>query len=163
MSTVSPTSYFHFAPTLLGPGSIVMPGNFGRLIQLHGSQHPLWQREQALENIRALHYASKPSRLASCFAYPTEAIARQSNQVLATTEPSKLGDVLYEVEPTDSSASQHRSDFNVVQPLPGRPESMDQIAHLYWTAGLWITIQGYPGLKCEEIVTASPLRILKML
>jgi hypothetical protein len=61
------------------------------------------------------------------------------------------------------SAIEHRADFNVVQPLPRHPANMAQIAHLYWTAGLWVTVTEAPGIRCEEVVTLSPLRILRKL
>lgn len=77
----------------------------------------------------------------------------------------KLGmkPVLYEVEKMAANAPEHTADFNVTQPLPRRPETMSEIATLYWTAGLWTTIVDAPGIRCEEFVTTSPLRIVRMI
>lgn len=69
--------------------------------------------------------------------------------------------VLYEVEKTDNAAPEHRADYNVVQPLPGVPYDMTQIAHHYWAATFWTSIAERPGLRCEEVVTSSPFRILR--
>lgn len=156
-------TYFHCAPILLELGSIVLPGNFGRIIRAAGQAHNLWARETALEGVRAQHYPHKPSRWSSCFACPTEATARGYRKALSAKAPSAAWQVLYEVEPLDDAAAEHRADFNVVEPLPGLPHDMTKIAHLYWSAGLWVTIKEQPTLRCEEIVTESPLRILRRL
>jgi hypothetical protein len=71
--------------------------------------------------------------------------------------------VLYEVETIEPDAPEHRADFNVVEPLAGRSETMGEIATMYWEASLWITISDAPGIRCEELVTSSPLRIIRLL
>jgi hypothetical protein len=68
--------------------------------------------------------------------------------------------VLYEVEKTELDAPEHRADFNVVRPLPRLDKTAEEIAHHYWTASLWITIADAPEIRCEELITTSPLRIL---
>ena len=67
---------------------------------------------------------------------------------------------MYEVDVVDPKAPSHSSDFNVVQPLPGRPENMEQIADLYWKAALWITVSDKPNIRCEEFLSASPLKVV---
>ena len=63
-------TYFHFVPILLEPGSVVVPGNFGRIMNIVGATHDLWAREMALEAVRAQHYPGKPSRLSANFVQP---------------------------------------------------------------------------------------------
>lgn len=146
-------TFFHVAPLLLAPGSVILPGNYGRVVRLIGPSHHAWEREQVLESVRAARYSEKPSRLACCFCFESPNTADFYRRVRAPN------DVAYEVEKIEQDAPEHRSDFNVIQPLPGRSENMEQIADLYWTAGLWISVQEMPWIRCEEVLTASPLRI----
>jgi hypothetical protein len=156
-------SIFHSSPVLLAPGSIVLPGNYGRIIRHVGPAHSHYNREMILEHVRAQHFDDKPSRLESCFACITVESARFYMNTMAGKPGSLSAPVLYEVEKVDPGAPDHRADFNVVQPLPRRSETMEEIAHLYWRAALWCDIAGHPGLRCEEVVTTSPLRILRRL
>jgi hypothetical protein len=138
-----------------------MPGNYGRIIRIVGPAHPLWQRELTLEEVRKLEFPRMPSRLDSAFAYTSLDTARfhmSLPQVRGHMFP-----ILYEVEKVDENAPEHRADYNVVQPLPRRPETMLEIARLYWTAGLWTTTAEAPNIRSEELVTLSPLRIVMML
>jgi hypothetical protein len=157
------TIFFHAAPMLLAPGSVVLPGNFGRVIRQQGATHPLWNRESALEVVRSSNYPTKPSRLDACFACLHEKTLRFYVTAMSQKTQHYLWPVLYEVEKVDQNAPEHRSDFNVVEPLPRLNKTMTEIAHLYWTAGLWINVVGAPGIRCEEMVTTSPLRILRTL
>jgi hypothetical protein len=121
---------FHCAPIWrpLAPGSVVLPGNYGQIIRSVGQTHKHWHRETVLEQVRVQHFPDKPSRLASTFSCPTEDTARFYRTHL---DPNSI---LYLVEKVEPDASEHRADFNVVQPLPRRPETMEQIADLYWRA-----------------------------
>ena len=58
----------------LGPGSIIQPGNFGRLLKRYvagSGQCVDAGRELAFEQIRTRGYLHKPSRLNACFGLPT--------------------------------------------------------------------------------------------
>lgn len=153
---------FHSSPVLLDIGSIILPGNYGRIINLMGNGHPLWQREQTLEEVRQQCYPVKPSRLRSTFCCTSLDTARFYMSVPALQgNRSALFPVLYEVEKVAADAVEHIADFNVVQPLPTRPETMAEIAVQYWEASLWITVADAAGIRCEEMVTPSPLRIIR--
>lgn len=154
---------YHSSPKLLGPIDIVMPGNYGSIILATGPTHPHWVREQALERIRASHFPDKPSRMTSTFSCSNLQTAEFYRRVPVRRREKAVMDFLYEVEKVKPNAIEHRADFNVVQPLPGRSESMDEIAILYWTAKLWTNVSDGPGIRCEEVVTASPLRIIRMI
>ena len=155
------STFFHSSPILLELGSVVLPGNFGRIIRLKGAEHPLYAREMALEGIRQAHYPDKPSRLDSCFACTEEKILRFYVEAMSKKTDHYLWPVLFEVEKLDDSAPEHRTDFNVVEPLPNYDADMTEIAHLYWTSGLWINVVEAPGIRCEELVTTSPLVIIR--
>jgi hypothetical protein len=151
---------FHSSPVKLAPDSIILPGNFGRIIKHTGNSHPLWQREMLLERIRATSYPTKPSRLDACFACVNEQALRFYVNAMDQNSPGSMWPVLYEVEKTELDAPEHRADFNVVRPLPRLDKTAEEIAHHYWTASLWITIADAPEIRCEELITTSPLRIL---
>ncbi|MBR0862900.1 DUF2441 domain-containing protein [Bradyrhizobium diazoefficiens] len=58
----------YFACTImLEHGSIVRPGNWGRMLHLIGPAHKEWQREAILEEIRRNEFSHLPSRLACAF------------------------------------------------------------------------------------------------
>lgn len=67
---------FHSAPIRLGVGSVIMPGNFGRILAKQGVNHSLWAREMELDRVRVNSYPDRPSWLTSCFACETEAAIR---------------------------------------------------------------------------------------
>jgi hypothetical protein len=158
------TTFFHSSPVLLSPGSIILPGNYGRIIRLIGPQHPLHARETVLENVRVQHFPEKPSRLESCFACTSEETSRFYVRAMATKPGgSATWPIQYEVEKVDADAVEHRADFNVVEPLPGYPATMEEIAYRYWTASLWTNVVEAPGIRLEEVVTPSPFRILRKL
>ena len=154
---------YHSSPVMLDVGSVVLPGNYGRIINLLGKDHPLWKRERTLEQVRKQRYSAKPSRLNSTFSCTNIDAARFYMNVPALQGKAVIFPVLYEVEKVDVDAVEHRADFNVVQPLAGRPETMGEIATLYWEASMWVTVAEVPGIRCEELVTPSPLRIIRQI
>jgi hypothetical protein len=74
-------------------------------------------------------------------------------------ECNNKNDALYVVRKLEPAAPEHIADYNCIQPLARRTETMEQIAHRYWRADLWITISERPDIRCEELVTSSPLVI----
>ena len=148
---------FHASRVLLQPGCAVLAGNYGREIARQGEQHPRWHRERILEEVRVRVFAEKPSRLRSAFVCPSIETARFYRDV---HDP---GAYIYEVEKVLPDAAEHRADFNVIQPLPGRPENMEEIAFLYWTARLWTTVAGHENIRCEEVLFETPIRILNQI
>jgi hypothetical protein len=148
-------SFFHVCPTWLQPGSVIRPGNYGRIIQLTGSSHRFWEREMVLEKIRIEQFSEKPSRLQSAFVLEDIRAAEFYKKHNCSTG------VLYEVEPTIDNPVWHRGDFNVIQPLPRRSENMEEIAIRYWQNSLRIEIVEEPGLVCRELLAVTSLRILR--
>ncbi|MDF2809373.1 MAG: hypothetical protein K0S56_404 [Microvirga sp.] len=148
---------FHSAPILLAPGSVVMPGNWGRLLRDRADQHSHWNREMALEEWRATHAPEKPSRLFACFACDCLPVAEFYVQHAVRTGSPRA--VIYEVTKEDASAGEHRGDFNCVQPVAGL--SMAEVARRYWSGAQPFRIEAHEHLDCWEIVTPSPLRILR--
>ena len=62
---------FHFARELRTLGSIIEPGNFGRIIRQQGQAHALFRREMIYEAVRQGCFPHRPSRLECLFCFPT--------------------------------------------------------------------------------------------
>jgi hypothetical protein len=144
---------YHCSPIWLEPGSVIRPGNYGRIIWLLGPNHPHWRREQALEQIRAAEFPDKPSRLTSAYT----CLGLDATRLFASVQmPSG---VIYEVEMVDPQATTHVSNFNCVQPIPGVIENMDDVARLYWRSAANFNVQGYEHVRCDEMLVDCGLRI----
>ena len=68
---VEPISYFHLSGAMLEPGSLILPGNWGRVIRSAGWRHDYSLRELALEDARVSRYPDRPSRLDAAFIFLT--------------------------------------------------------------------------------------------
>ena len=53
---------FLWLPLRLGRGSVVLPGNYGRMLRLGGWGHPQAMREVLLEAVRMRDFPDRPSR-----------------------------------------------------------------------------------------------------
>jgi len=76
MELANVTDYFHLSGASLAPGSIILPGNFGRMIRSIGWPHGQALREMALEDARLARFPHRPSRLQCAFAFVTVQEAR---------------------------------------------------------------------------------------
>ena len=152
----------HFAPLRLRAGSVVEPGNWGRLLRTHETFKTndnkalatgAVAREYIFETERLKNFSHLPSRLSSCFACPTLADAD-------LYQPN-AGNywVRHEVEPDDPSAPSHIGylaycTMNLAGPfLP----DMTAKAASYWAGTLGDPQQG------KEVVYGCGLRIVKCL
>jgi hypothetical protein len=145
-------AYYFCCSAILAPGSVVEPGNWGRILRLYTQQRSpnawLLARELIYEGIRRASYSSKPSRFGAAFVCFTEADLQQFRL-------ERAFDVSYEVELVDPGANRHVADWNVAAVTQTDDvAAIEGKAHLYW--------QGQNPVK-KELVTDSPLRILKRL
>jgi hypothetical protein len=145
---------YHCSLAWLEPGSIIRPGNYGRVLKLFGPQHNHWLREQFLELVRKQEFPDKPSRLTSAFACENLAAAQFFKE-----SSCKTG-IVYEVEATDPEAKAHVTDFNCIQPIQGKIEDMYEVAKHYWAASYWLEIPGRPDLRCAERLVECGLRVV---
>lgn len=146
--------YFFACSYPLAPGSIVDPGNWGRMIKKYrtdgfGNAWVLF-REEVFEEVRKTSFQSKPSRYSSIFLCESEADLREFIQ---TT--SRVFDLIYQVEIVDSAAEIHRGCLSLLNFLPQENIStFRDKAAAYWT--------GSPINK-PEILVESSVRILRAL
>jgi hypothetical protein len=144
-------TFFHLAGIQLAPGSIIEPGNWGRIILATGPQHPEYQREFALENARLAKCPHKPSRLKAAFI------------------SVDAGEAKNRVELAEPHAPSHLTDTRL-----GKPQGTQayEWADLYWRdydaaaieiPGIGSWVRATNGIQCREVVTLSPLIIRERL
>lgn len=155
--------YFHLSAGKLAPGSIVEPGNYGRIVLLMGREHPDFYREMALENARFHRFEHFPSRLDAAFGFISipEAIDFRSRI------PGFVHHILYRVSMLAASASSCLVESRLCG-VQGTPRH--DWADSYWLnarpvsdASPWVPvvpgIDGWPIPPSREVLTLSQLRI----
>lgn len=147
---------FHISHAWLDVGSVIMPGNWGRVVSAHGYRHNLALRESVLEEVRRLEFPGLPSRLASAFYLETlegaRAYRQNQNMQLVNT---------YEVERVAADAVEAKADFRRVQPVGALGFDW---ARAYWRG------EGFPedalnGIDPNlylETLSVSPLRVVRL-
>src|SRR6266508_3095158 len=148
-----PKRYFYCYSLPLEVGSVIRPGNWGRILRTYTPQSSpnawLLVRELAYELVRAGNFPQKPSRFDSLFLCMSEADLNEFR-----VSSNRRLDLGYEVELVDPGAPSHVGDWT----LPNMQNTDDlQVfvnrATLYW--------QGAQIVK-EELITLSPIRITKV-
>lgn len=145
--------YYHLSGGRLGAGSIIQPGNFGRLIRLHGWNHNLAVREMALEAARLASFENLPSRFDSCFGFASLAEA-QAFQAQINGFQTHL---LYRVSIVGDAPIVGLTDSRLCGP---GGELRHNWAEAYWN-GMTLVEQGadIADGAWREMLTLSPLRI----
>ena len=145
---------FHFSSCLLEPGSIIRPGNWGRIVRLVGDRHPEWQREQILERVRAAEFSHLPSRWDAAFFFDNAAEAA----LYQSAAGARSVMVLYDVELVDPQATRHEADWKGTGPYDS-----DEWARRYWRGDVMPGRGPAPRPMCREVLAVSPLRIIQQL
>jgi len=141
---------YHFATVSLGDGSIILPGNWWRIIEGIGPNHNLHMRECVLEFIRANEFPEKPSRQRSAFFCDRLEDVRQ----FSSLQP--IPGIIYAVEAVEPDAPSHVGYFNCLPPLANFEPH--ELSRQYWR-------HEFPNgldnpFRAKETLIASPLRIL---
>jgi hypothetical protein len=149
------TSHYFYCYSLpLEVGSVIRPGNWGRILRTYTPQsspnHWLLTREVAYELVRVRSFSAKPSRLECVFVCLSE---NDLDEFRATTNRGL--DLGYEVELVDPQAPSHLGDWTLpnMQNTDNLP-MFENRAKLYW--------QGNNIVK-PELITLSPIRITRVL
>lgn len=149
------TIYYHSAPLILQPGSIIQPGNWGRILNCYRQPHVnnawILAREMAFETIRTSEFSHLLSRLSCAFVFENLDHANQYKDQFSPWNP------LYEVELVTPEAPLHRAAFNLVR-FPGdQTEFLPvaiSLAKKYWRG---------EEIEVAEVLTKSPLRVKQMI
>lgn len=148
--------FFHLSPILLESGSVIKPGNFGRVIDTYRPNNlgPLAVRELIFEIARLKNFPQKPSRFNSIFLFPT--LQHAKTQLIRFD----ISSLIYEVELTETDANSFHGNMGLVH--EGFPnEHMAAIPYLYnLAAQYWV---GLTAIQPEsEFLSSSPIRILHL-
>lgn len=146
---------FHFTHTLLESGSVILPGNYGRVLREAGQGHQNALRESILEAVRLQNFSTLPSRLDAAFYFDkVEGVrAYQSVQQLQFVN-------WYEVERLDGRTEETMSDFRRVQPIG--PLGFEW-ASAYWRGEPWPLDGDRPAHHFIESFSVSRLRVIRRL
>lgn len=147
--------YFHFAPILLAPGSVIEQGNFGRVIRLRGTAHPLYRREMAYEALRQRHFPDRPSRLDCLFCFPTQ----QEADLCRAHIQGYAKSILYEIE--SAEANPHIADMNKAIQHFALPAFDDDVINYYWQG--WKRSPEPQAVIMREVLLRSPITIRRRL
>lgn len=153
-------NFYHLSGGLLGVGSIIEPGNWGRIVRAHGWNHPSSRHEAAIEQARMARFPAKPSRLDVAFVCPTADEAR----LFRAATPAFGQHILYRVSLCDCSALSHIADPRLCSP---QGTFRCDWADTYWLdydpAGASIPGINWPlatnGIQFREMLTLSQLRV----
>lgn len=156
--------YFHLAGAPLAVGSVILPGNWGRIIKRTGWQHGQALRELALEGARIDRFPTRPSRFECAFAFVEEREAQWFRQAVDGFQNHNL----FRVGLQDSEALSFVANAQNLPPLvPFDPRWPDQ----YWMGVPTNTDSGAPiersvcdgGTFCTELLTLSPLVVQELI
>lgn len=150
-------AYYHCTSVMLRTGSIIEPGNWGRIIRKAGWAHNYSGREVTLEHIRQASFPDLPSRLDSAFFFDDENEAR----FYANSDGRELTMLPYEVELLDPQAPRHTGDWrNVAASGPLDLTWADR----YWRGQMLPPFQnGQWTAVCREIIAVTPMRVVSQL
>jgi hypothetical protein len=159
--------YFHLSGASLAVGSVIQPGNWGRIIRTVGWRHPEALKEMALENARNTRFSHRPSRLECAFAFVDGDEARNFRARI----PGFTHHLLYRVSLLDPDAVSHVTDSRLSGPQLNSLLD-DNWADAYWKdfdpatlvipgIGNWaaVAVHSPGGLQSREMLTLSALRI----
>ena len=147
--------YFFYCYSLpLEAGSIIKPGNWGRILKTYqvGSPANPWVlvRELVFEQVRREYYRDKPSRLESLFLCTTLDGIREFKNAT-----NRQWDIIYRVQILDTSTPIHVSDWTLANFQNGDNFSaLEARAAMYWKA---------EGVGKTELLTTSNVRVVEMI
>lgn len=145
-------NYFYCCSLPLAAGSIVNPGNWGRIIRTYTPQTSpnawLFIRELIFEEVRKKFFTEKPSRFHSLFLCPDEEGIKEFKKV-----NNRTLDIVYEVEILDERLPSHSGDWSLfsIQNNDNYLTFSDR-AKLYWSG---------ENITKQEFVTVSSIKIIK--
>jgi len=150
--------YFHLSGAPLRVGSIIEPGNYGRIVKRAAWNHGSAVRESALEAARLARFGDRPSRLDAVFVFPS----REEAALFRSTENGFHFHHLYRVSLMDADAGTFITDWRYLVPTGMfRADWPDT----YW-GGLSVQtaipppfMSERPAGQCREVLTLASLKI----
>ncbi|MBP8708303.1 MAG: DUF2441 domain-containing protein [Caldisericia bacterium] len=149
------TSYYWLGPIKLEIGSIIFPGNWGRIINLYTGESLqnliIFSREQVFEKVRIQNYSTKPSRLTSIFLCKS----KEELDTFRQLSGGRLWDIAYKVEIIDNKPI-FETDYTFANFPQGsfQLQEFEIMAHRYWKG---------ENIQHLEILTESRIKIIQKL
>ena len=152
---------YHLTACLLAPDSIILPGNWGRMLNLYVTPlqdvhaADLLLKETIFEKVRELNFPALPSRLQSLFCCPTLEGARTFQET-----QGRRFDLIYEVE-LDATDVFFASWEHVSLPSDKNflaLQSYEQLAYSYWSVDWQKELSAKDYL---EILSLKPAKVLR--
>ncbi|WP_432706422.1 DUF2441 domain-containing protein [Azotobacter salinestris] len=128
MAEIHDNIFYHVAPTILGEGSIIMPGNWGRVMRFNNEVTVPLLREHIFELVRVTKHPDKPSRMNCLFVLDK---LQDAEHYRAKYKPSEI---IYQVSIDAPITTIHRGNYEL--PIPTGyhlVEGLYQLATKYWT------------------------------
>lgn len=151
-------SYFYQCSYPLEVGSVILPGNWGRIVSRYAINQDLALARRALvevvfEHIRCIEFPERPSRREATFLCESEPDLTAFRNVT-----NRYWDVAYEVELVDASTALHRASLDHFDMAWGENATLATVevaARMYWRGG--------EALPRPEVLTKSPIRITRQI
>lgn len=145
---------YHSSPVPLGVGSIIEPGNWGRIVRTYsgasGNVPINGLNEIALELARLAYNPGAPSRLACVFAVETVEGAASYRDM------HHRAGIIYKVEPIEPEASMHVGNYQI--PIATHGDAFVGQA-LERFRSYWVDMH----TAQREVLLSCPIRILERL
>lgn len=163
---MSNSDLFHVAPIPLKEGSIILPGNWGRILTKIGSRHSAFLSESLLESARQQSFPDYPSRLDAAFA----CLSRIELDRFASNADQGGLNIKYRVCLEDPNQKAVVANCEA-----SRPPVMENVVPslewgMQWAGKYWATAHSWRAAcpllldqPIREVVTLSPLRVLERL
>ncbi len=149
-------TYFHVCPIPLKEDSIILPGNWGRILKQYSLEKGnllVLIREQIFESVRQSQHTDKPSRLKSIFL----CLSQEEAEFFRNSMPENKWNFIYEVMVLDNDKSIHVANWQKVGMLTNQDqivEKFEQQAHEYWNS---------IDTDHAEAICESPIKILRVI
>ena len=153
----------HLIPIRLEKGSVILPGNWGRVVRDFGWHHSAAVREMSLEAARMRLHPDFPSRLDVAYACPCPEAAKAFRDAALMQGPNNAYSLhlAYRVSLVDPTASTVLCSWSDVSPIPGSQLSPNW-ADRYWETAARLNLESdLSGFENMEVLTMSPLRIVE--
>ncbi len=154
--------YYHYLPSLIQNGSVILNGNFGRILNIDSGLKP---REDELEAIRRIYYQDKPSRLKSIFLLKSidDAVLYKKHREIR--DGVSYADILYKVCICDTNKKKHIGCTGILDLSYTQKPFTDKdanIAHTYWREETARLYHGDGSLEAFalEVLVESPVRVV---
>ena len=143
-------NYYLLCSYILRPGSIIEPGNWGRMLRAYPTNYNNLriERENMYDKVRSSLYPDRPSRLKALFLCETLEHAKDFR-----TETNRIFDIIYSVRLIKSDAVVFKTDWKKMKIIVNEDIQIQEArAKEYWEG---------TNIEKLEVLTLSPVEIVE--